>query len=181
MLLSSTWPYGDGGPVVSFLGQLARLIGKTEAVIDADHINKIFANFKSWKKLKNAIRAGEMGFLGNEDSDEEKPDRHVLLIQSSGLFDRNWYLKEYPDVKESGMSPIEHYMKIGSKGNQNPSADFDTETYRKNHPGLAVSGINPLEHYILLGFNKFRPSKPSRGSVAPDKLCDKINADAGHE
>jgi len=165
----------------SVLGLLARLIGKTEAGIEADHINKIFANFESWKKLKNDTHAGDTGFLAIGDQHEKKPDRHVLLIQTSGLFDRDWYLKEYPDVKESGMNPIEHYVKIGSKENRNPSAEFDTESYRKNHPGVAVSGINPLEHYILLGHNNFRSSMPTQSMVAPDELREKINLDAGDE
>ena len=31
-------------------------------------------------------------------------------IMESGLFDKNYYLKAYPNVKKSGMDPLIHYL-----------------------------------------------------------------------
>ena len=98
----------------------------------------------------------------------------MLLIQSSGLFNTNWYLKEYSDVKDNGMDPIEHYVKFGSKENRNPSPDFNTKWYLQNYPDVAKSGINPLEHYILHGRDEFRSTMPFLRLVAPDDLGKKI-------
>ena len=151
------------------LGKFAKLIGKTDAEIDADHINKVLANFKTRGYSKHDISVGELAVMIDGDKEEKKPDRHLMLIQSSGLFDTNWYLKEYPDVKENEMNPIEHYLKIGAKEYRNPNPDFDTKSYVQKHPNVVKSGINPLEHFILYGREEFRQSQ------------SRINKAAGHE
>lgn len=37
-------------------------------------------------------------------------------------FDENWYTKRYPDVKDSGLTPREHYQKLGRKVGRFPHA-----------------------------------------------------------
>ena len=39
------------------------------------------------------------------------------------LFDREWYLKEYPEVKLSGIDPFIHYVKYGFKEKRNINAN----------------------------------------------------------
>ena len=31
------------------------------------------------------------------------------LLASSRLFDRDWYLDQYPDVRVAGVDPVKHY------------------------------------------------------------------------
>lgn len=38
----------------------------------------------------------------------------VRLLIESGLFDDHWYTTRYPDVARSGMSPADHYVRIGA-------------------------------------------------------------------
>jgi glycosyltransferase involved in cell wall biosynthesis len=70
----------------------------------------------------------------------------IKLIESSGLFDKDWYLSEYPDVRILKMDPIEHYLTIGSKLLRNPSRHFNSGSYLRDNPH--AKGINPLLHFI---------------------------------
>lgn len=82
--------------------------------------------------------------------------RHRKTISSSGLFDRNWYLDQYSDVRIAGIDPVSHYLDYGAKEGRNPSAQFDTAWYLSKYPDAANSGINPLLHYIRHGAKEGR-------------------------
>ena len=64
-------------------------------------------------------------------------------------FDERYYLQEYPDVKDSDISPFEHYIQVGWKENKNPNSYFDNKLYRNLY---LISDnkykLNPLAHYI---------------------------------
>ncbi|MHB1663832.1 MAG: glycosyltransferase family protein [bacterium] len=78
------------------------------------------------------------------------------LINNSGLFDNNYYLKNYPDDYVMYKDTLLHYILIGWKEGKNPSNKFDTNFYLKNNHDVKLSGINPLVHYIIFGFNEGR-------------------------
>jgi len=73
----------------------------------------------------------------------------VRLIEKSGLFDKNWYVKEYQDVAILRYDPIKHYLKYGSILKRNPSLKFNTKLYIDSNSEVAESGLNPLVHHIL--------------------------------
>ncbi len=73
-------------------------------------------------------------------------DSNYKLILKSKLFDANWYLEQNPDVKASGIDPIEHYLKHGWKEGRQPSEQFDLSLYLKRNPDVAM--INPLLHFL---------------------------------
>lgn len=72
---------------------------------------------------------------------------NIELIKSTGVFDKAWYLSEYPDVASLGMDPVEHYLQMGAQLLRNPSSRFDTKQYVQANPELEHSGVNPLVHY----------------------------------
>lgn len=80
--------------------------------------------------------------------DRRSISRKKQIIQSSELFDAAWYLQEYPDVKESGMDALEHYLLYGGFEGRNPGPNFSTQDYLQNHPEIR-GRINPLLHYLL--------------------------------
>ena len=82
--------------------------------------------------------------------------RKVAAIQQSGCFDCDWYLSQYPDVADSGLDPIRHYLRFGAKEKRNPSEAFDTAWYLGRYPDVAKNGMNPLLHYIKLGQSEGR-------------------------
>ncbi len=147
-----------GGRVV--IGAFAKLLGKSDGAIINDGIYRVLTDFKRWKDASGILEEGGQGALAKEGEEKKNLNRHAILIKNSGLFDINWYLKEYPDVKDDGIDPIDHFVKFGSKEGRNPSSDFDTKWYLLNYPDVAKSGINPLEHYILHGRQEMRSSKP---------------------
>ena len=51
------------------------------------------------------------------------------IIKDSGLFDEEFYLKTYSDVRTLDIDPIKHYIKHGWKEGRNPSENFDTNIY----------------------------------------------------
>ncbi|HEV2100102.1 MAG TPA: hypothetical protein VGR45_14415, partial [Stellaceae bacterium] len=73
----------------------------------------------------------------------------VLLL--SGLFDPEFYLDKYPDVRAAGADPLEHFAHHGDAENRQPNRLFYTRYYRKHHMnGLPADG-NALQHYIEVG------------------------------
>ena len=72
-------------------------------------------------------------------------------IKKSGLFDSEWYLNEYQDVKKSQMCPATHFISIGWKLGRNPSNNFSTKKYIDYYPDVKKSNSNPLIHYIRYG------------------------------
>ena len=59
------------------------------------------------------------------------PAGEADLIRNSGLFDRDYYLARYPDVAESGLDPIDHYLQIGAAKGYDPNPLFDTGYYAR--------------------------------------------------
>jgi FkbM family methyltransferase len=82
--------------------------------------------------------------------------REATLPKEIAGFDREYYLKQYPDVAESGMDPMEHYLLFGWKEARNPSEFFDSTEYLAAHPDVAEAGMNPLEHFLKHGMSEGR-------------------------
>ena len=86
--------------------------------------------------------------------------RQHKLIACSELFDRNWYLDRYPDVKAAGADPALHYLYHGAAEGRNPSALFDTEWYLTMNPDVGAAGVNPLAHFEQHGRGEGRVPTP---------------------
>ena len=67
----------------------------------------------------------------------------VAMIRDSGLFDVAWYLDSYPDVADSGLDPIEHYLTIGAAKGYNPHPLFDTGFYARQMARRLAAGGAP--------------------------------------
>lgn len=85
----------------------------------------------------------------------------IKTIRKSREFDAEWYLGHYPDVKKSGVDPVEHYYCSGVFEGRNPSASFNTVQYLLNHTDVAKAGINPLLHYVRTGKRENRRIEPA--------------------
>lgn len=77
------------------------------------------------------------------------------------LFDAAAYLKHNPDVLQSGMDPLEHYLLFGADDNRYPCPLFDGSWYRARYTDVAATGINPFLHYIRHGCTELRDPHPS--------------------
>lgn len=76
-----------------------------------------------------------------------KQSKCVGYIKRSKLFDPVWYLKQNPDVLQSGMKPAKHYYFFGWKEGRNPSELFSTHEYLELHRDVKNANICPLYHY----------------------------------
>jgi len=82
-----------------------------------------------------------------------------ILIKNSSLFDKDFYLNTNPDVRDSGINPIMHYIKFGWKENRDPSPEFSTSWYLKTYKDVKEANINPLFHYLKYGIKESRRTK----------------------
>lgn len=91
---------------------------------------------------------------------KKKFAEQVSLLNSSDLFDTEWYLAEYADVAEAGADPALHYLRHGAAEGRNPSPNFDTNWYLHQYPDVEAAALNPLIHYILYGIEEARKVSP---------------------
>lgn len=77
------------------------------------------------------------------------------------LFDNGWYLRTYPDVAQSGMAPLVHYVLYGWRESRDPHPLFPNDWYLAQNPDVAASGeMTPLDHYLLHGWKEGRRPNP---------------------
>ena len=67
------------------------------------------------------------------------------------IFDSKFYLDTYPDIKNAGISPLEHYLAQGGMELRSPHPLFDSKYYDEQ-VGLLPEGVSPLEHYLTIGW-----------------------------
>lgn len=77
-------------------------------------------------------------------------------------FDAEYYLKNNPEVKASGVDPLEHFLSVGWRERRDPCADFCVNYYLEACPDIRDAGINPFWHYVVAGRAEGRPGKPPR-------------------
>lgn len=70
----------------------------------------------------------------------------ATLARLRHVFRGDWYLDRYPDVREAGTDPLEHYLRAGAREGRDPHPLFDAGWYLGRHPG--ARGRNPLAHYL---------------------------------
>ena len=88
-------------------------------------------------------------------------DDDYSLIKNSDYFDEEYYLSNYPDVKNASIDPVAHYLDYGYKEFRNPSKIFDTKFYVDRYQDVREAGINPLVHYLRYGYKESRKTYPS--------------------
>lgn len=86
--------------------------------------------------------------------------RDAQLLESSGYFDAEWYLANYPDVAAGKLNPIDHYLLHGGFERRDPSQLFSSGWYLDTYLDVEQAGINPLVHFLLYGKNEGRSPKP---------------------
>lgn len=111
----------------------------------------------------------EISFLQNIKNKEAYD-----IIKNSEFFDLEFYLKNYPEVKDD---PINHFIFIGAKKGYNPSEKFNTSWYLKNYPDSQTHVLNPLVHYLEIGKDKGYLPKPLAQDEA-SQIIDKIDREA---
>jgi hypothetical protein len=84
--------------------------------------------------------------------------RYLRTIRNSKLFDAEYYVTTYPDVKKAGMDPLLHFVKHGVYELRNPNSTFNTKDYLLANRDVLLTFTNPFAHYIRFGKNENRSS-----------------------
>lgn len=77
--------------------------------------------------------------------------RDYLFIRKSKTFDRQFYMRVYPDITACAFDPLFHYCRFGWREKRNPRPDFVTAVYLQKNPDVTASGMNPFYHYLRYG------------------------------
>lgn len=121
--------------------------------------------FEILRKIKRRLFPGGK-VNGNENVIDIKETEEYKAVASSGLFDRDFYLKRYPDVAASGMDPIEHYVMYGWSEERCPSQKMEIILLEDNEGVFKRCRINPILYIIQNGL----PRTPAGGTKAAVKV-----------
>ncbi|MGA3318604.1 MAG: FkbM family methyltransferase [Candidatus Korobacteraceae bacterium] len=86
--------------------------------------------------------------------------RDARLVSASGLLDREWYLRQNPDVAAAHVNPLRHYLRRGAFEGRDPNPWFDSNWYLQQYQDVAKAGVNPLVHYLRYGAIEGRDPSP---------------------
>lgn len=78
----------------------------------------------------------------------------------TNLFSELWYLKLNPDVGESGVDPLSHFLTLGLAEGRSPNPYIDRSWYVAQYPEVAAAGIDPLVDYLSVGWRRGRSPGP---------------------
>lgn len=137
---------------------------------DAEHKKKpLFSGIK--QKIKKFTRYGNNDLTHENQYIVQYPQE--VVIKASHLFNKDWYLAQYPEVKLSGLDPVQHYLQFAKDG-YDPGPYFSTRDYLALYPD--VHQMNPLVHYEFFGKAKGRNCRiETKNSLRqPSSLGNKI-------
>jgi len=75
----------------------------------------------------------------------------VRGIREQGLFDADFYRREYPVVTAGVSDPLQHYLTHGWKHAMEPSDRFSVRAYLGRNPDVREAGLDPLAHWVRYG------------------------------
>lgn len=95
---------------------------------------------------------------------------------SKGLFDPEWYQKQYNLYFASPLDAFEDCIRKSTFSEVSPSPNFDSFIYYASSLDVYEAGISPLEHYIKFGQHEGRPRHPLRSTWTPNSEIPCKNA-----
>jgi len=139
---------------------------------DVGHRLKVSAHFLDHKGHLETITSDPSEVVKSAGTSSGPSEPHHWSEQLP-LFDITYYLQNNPDVTQSGMDPLDHFLQFGGQEGRSPNADFDSAFYLSQNPDVADSGMNPFLHYLAYGWqegrmasarNDFQAAHPELGS-----------------
>ena len=95
-------------------------------------------------------------YFTNFSDDDDTTLRHVSEAERAIHFDSVWYLSAYPDVRDAGIEPVEHFLQHGMFEGRSPNAAFNAESYVNANPDIAAFPFGPFMHYVCFGYREKR-------------------------
>ncbi|MBP0616041.1 glycosyltransferase family 4 protein [Jiella mangrovi] len=80
----------------------------------------------------------------------QHPGKEEIRV-SEPFFDADYYLASNPDVAETLVDPLVHFLTVGWVEGRNPSLDFDVRYYLENNQDVREQRLHPFLHYCRSG------------------------------
>jgi GT2 family glycosyltransferase len=127
----------------------------------------LFGKSEGRRAIPNEVKNCDSYYKNNSEKDEFvnnndiNTDRYinlqdVELLKDSEYFDVVYYMQEDPEMKMTGIDPVEHYLTDGWKEGRNPSVYFNTNFYLNKYSDVYQANMNPLLHFINFGESENR-------------------------
>ena len=92
------------------------------------------------------------------------------------VFDSDWYLWRYPDIRTAGIDAWHHFWAHGLWEGRDPGSWFDSDWYLYRYPDVGNAGEVAFLHFLVSGVDQGRA--PNRGwerdGVWPDGVKPSI-------
>jgi hypothetical protein len=102
--------------------------------------------------------------VGRAEGRSSTPPASSVYDVISAEFDRDYYLRRYPDVAGKRIDPVVHYIEHGAAEGRDPSPDFNTNDYYERYSDVSRD-VNAFYHYIKVGRAEGRSSKSPVASL----------------
>ena len=91
----------------------------------------------------------DLSLIADEDQHftTEQTKQFMAVLQRSGMFDAEWYRKQYGRCK----NPLMDYCTKGYRANKSPNALFDQAWYCEQYPDIDTDYMIPAVHYAEAG------------------------------
>lgn len=93
-----------------------------------------------------------------EKGDESVNDSHSLRRLISPYFDREYYLKEYPDIPSCGIDPFDHFCLYGVTEGRSPCEYYSYKFYTNQNKDIPHDPLSALVHFVSHGDSEMRDS-----------------------
>lgn len=122
--------------------------GKPSSLVRARSriVRSVAGTQKAGRVPRKRVTKGELPSKEDPSGAGRSTGELLSLIEYSGLFDSQWYEQRYPDVVDTGMTPIRHFVEFGGPQLRDPNPYFNSHFFAD-----AVrlgAGENPLERYL---------------------------------
>lgn len=124
-----------------------------------------YINKRYWEIQKNSSVLDQI--VDSQILDDLEALEEILI--TSILFDPDYYLGKYKDLRNDKIDTYQHYSLHGWNEKRTPSALFNVKSYYKLNPDIESANINPLAHYAAYGKNE--------GRTLPSALPNIIDGD----
>jgi Sulfotransferase family len=93
-----------------------------------------------------------------------------------GIFDADFYLEKYPDVRAAGIDPLRHYVEHGAAEGRKPHRLFDTTYYLRQRPEARAPGVDALVDFLEGGARVANPHPLFDCAGDAQRLVDYVKA-----
>lgn len=110
---------------------------------------------KPLRKVANSISniKSTLSLQAIQDSRRRRKLRRqsYKALKKSPIFDADWYVAAYPELKIEKAKALWHYLETGEAQGLNPSGQFDTALYLELYSDVNPLHMSPLYHYAQYG------------------------------